>query len=232
MLIESIIKRAKGTTVELDGVTYRFLPSADHDGRHVAEVEDQRHIARLLAITDGFRSADASYTPMTSGVVQEIDGFYFLFRGPQDIQAFQHWALSIPEMTDADPGEFEATLLIDKIAMGDASLGGYPLAPEPTDKMQPEAPSASIPPAPQSTSAASAGNSIMPTDHSQQEAHQEAGLDDAHAAGDGGGGAGGAAADTADDRETLAVRYADRFGHRPNGKWSAEKIAAVLAEQE
>lgn len=231
MLIESIIQRAKGTTVDMDGVSYRFLPSAAHDGRHVAEVEDQRHISRFLAIREGFRPADESFAPMTSGVVQEIDGFYFLMRGPQDIKALAHWAASIPEMIEPNPA-LEDTLLIDKIAMGDASLGGYSLAPDPIPDMQPTSPSASIPPTPEPSLSASADNSIMPTDHSQPEASRVAGPADS-AAGDGGGDVGGVAADTVtEDRETLAVRYADRFGHRPNGRWNAEKIAAALAEEE
>jgi len=45
--IESIIRRAAGSTVILGSNTYRFLPG--DDGRHVAEVEDEGHIEVLLA---------------------------------------------------------------------------------------------------------------------------------------------------------------------------------------
>lgn len=47
MKIESIIRRAAGSTVTLGSKTYRFLP--DDSGRHVAEVEDEGHIDILLA---------------------------------------------------------------------------------------------------------------------------------------------------------------------------------------
>ena len=47
MKIESIIRRAAGSTVKLGSNTYRFLP--DDSGRHVAEVEDEGHVDILLA---------------------------------------------------------------------------------------------------------------------------------------------------------------------------------------
>lgn len=64
MLIESIIRRPKGTHVDLgDGVTYSFLP--DEAGRHVAEVDDDEHIAAFLRISEGYRLARAVKTPKT-----------------------------------------------------------------------------------------------------------------------------------------------------------------------
>lgn len=58
MQIESIIQRHGGTHVELDGVNYHFKP--DQPGQpHIAAVDDERHIERLLSITEGFRAADA-----------------------------------------------------------------------------------------------------------------------------------------------------------------------------
>lgn len=53
--IESIIRRAAGSTVILGSNTYRFLP--DDSGRHVAEVEDDGHIEILLA-NQSFRDVD------------------------------------------------------------------------------------------------------------------------------------------------------------------------------
>lgn len=56
MLIKCNIQRPKGTTVEFDGpsgprsIVYQFLP--DGDGDHVANVEDEDHIERLLAVPD------------------------------------------------------------------------------------------------------------------------------------------------------------------------------------
>lgn len=56
MLIKCNIHRPKGTTVEFDGpagprsIVYQFLPDAEGD--HVANVEDEDHIERLLAVPD------------------------------------------------------------------------------------------------------------------------------------------------------------------------------------
>jgi len=53
MLIESRIRRAKGTRVTLDGTEYHFTPNKD--GVHVADVSNADHIDRFLAVPEGFR---------------------------------------------------------------------------------------------------------------------------------------------------------------------------------
>lgn len=58
MLMECKIKRPGPdfTTVELDGMFYRFKPiDGAVDAAHVAEIEHQPHIDRLLSITEGYR---------------------------------------------------------------------------------------------------------------------------------------------------------------------------------
>lgn len=55
MLIESKIRRANGTRVELDGVLYHFLP--DDTGRHVCEVDNPDHVDIFVAIPEGYRVA-------------------------------------------------------------------------------------------------------------------------------------------------------------------------------
>lgn len=61
MLIESIIKRAGGTEVPMpvegaDDITYHFKPQdGKFDSPHVAEVANEAHAARFLAITEGFK---------------------------------------------------------------------------------------------------------------------------------------------------------------------------------
>lgn len=55
MLIESKIRRAAGTRVDFGTAVYHFLP--DDLGRHVANVEDEGHLSRLLAISEGYRVA-------------------------------------------------------------------------------------------------------------------------------------------------------------------------------
>lgn len=69
MKIESIIKRNPPTEVVLGDTTYKFQP--DDQGRHVAEVTDKHHIARLLSITEGFQLADGD-EKLPKGVQTEL----------------------------------------------------------------------------------------------------------------------------------------------------------------
>ena len=57
MRIESIIQRKKGTTVEMDGETYAFN-STTKEQRHIVDVKNKAHVARFLAIPEGYRVAD------------------------------------------------------------------------------------------------------------------------------------------------------------------------------
>jgi len=50
MLIESHIRRKNGSKISLGKDVYHFSP--DKEGRHVAEVKNEEHIARLLSITE------------------------------------------------------------------------------------------------------------------------------------------------------------------------------------
>lgn len=69
MIIESIIKRDPPTEIDLDGTVYKFKP--DEHGRHVADVTDKRHIARLLSITEGYQLPGDE--PLASDVQAELD---------------------------------------------------------------------------------------------------------------------------------------------------------------
>lgn len=69
MIIESIIKRDPPTEIELDGTVYKFKP--DERGRHVADVTDKHHIARLLSIPEGYQLADDEALPKS--VQAELD---------------------------------------------------------------------------------------------------------------------------------------------------------------
>lgn len=57
MIIESIIKRKAGTTVQLGDITY-FFNETETEPRHLAEVKDEDHIARFLSVKEGFREAE------------------------------------------------------------------------------------------------------------------------------------------------------------------------------
>lgn len=52
MKIESILKRAGGTKVTIEGVEYHF--KADKDGREYAEVSNDSHAAIFLSIPEGY----------------------------------------------------------------------------------------------------------------------------------------------------------------------------------
>ncbi|AYO76437.1 hypothetical protein [Sphingobium yanoikuyae] len=245
MLIESIIKRQLGTKVTLLAGTYHFRANAE--GKHVAEVEDERDIATLLAIKEGFRLADGSILS-TAGDLPVIEGAYFIFRGPQDIEAFHDFVRAIPDM-QAEPGEL--VLLIDKIAAGEANLDGFPLPDPRKVPVSPASLLAGVRAPTELSSPQAPANSIVPN-QADSPGSDTGGLQDT---GDGGAGAaGGAGSDTDEeeedgdeedeeqqappppppsgelDREALAKEYDELIGHRPNGRWSAEKIAAALAE--
>lgn len=55
MLIVSKIERQGGTSVTIGESTYHFTPGKP-GGKHVCEVEEPRHIRRLLSITEGFEA--------------------------------------------------------------------------------------------------------------------------------------------------------------------------------
>jgi hypothetical protein len=61
MKIECILKREGGTTTEVGGVQYHFEPLAD--GAHVAEVAEEAHIDRFLAIPEGYKVYHGKETP-------------------------------------------------------------------------------------------------------------------------------------------------------------------------
>ena len=53
--VESIIRRAKGSTVIIDGREYRFIANPEYDGAHVVEMDDPAHVSRLLRHPEGWR---------------------------------------------------------------------------------------------------------------------------------------------------------------------------------
>ena len=52
MKIECKLKREGGSTIEIGGTTYEFLPDAN--GAHVAEVANTEHAERFLAIPEAY----------------------------------------------------------------------------------------------------------------------------------------------------------------------------------
>lgn len=67
MKIESILKRAKGTIVVLGTQKYHFQPEQP-GGPHVAEVADEGHAERFLAIREGYRAVPSKVAAPTAPV--------------------------------------------------------------------------------------------------------------------------------------------------------------------
>lgn len=65
MEIECILKREGGTVASIDGVSYHFKPNAN--GAHVAEVKDNKHIARFLGIPEGYAIYEPAGGKKTAG---------------------------------------------------------------------------------------------------------------------------------------------------------------------
>lgn len=71
MKIECKLKRDGGSKIDLDNTEYHFAPGAD--GAHVAEVEDDEHVARFLAIPEGYRIYKAALVAEQSEAAQDND---------------------------------------------------------------------------------------------------------------------------------------------------------------
>ena len=81
VIIESIIKRKAGTKIDFPTASYHFKPN--DEGAHVAEVEDEAHIARLLSIPEGYRlyqgiaakpASTETSEPVTPAAAPEVTG--------------------------------------------------------------------------------------------------------------------------------------------------------------
>ena len=102
MKIESIIKRTPPTEVVLGDTTYKFQP--DDQGRHVAEVTETSHIARLLSISEGFKLADDGEKlpkSVATEIVKEVE------ERTQSQQTFQPVDENILKGSTVHPATFE-----------------------------------------------------------------------------------------------------------------------------
>ena len=62
MQIESIIKRAGGSRIDIGGTEYHFKPAKDGEA-HVCEVTNREHAARFLEIKEGYRVFNTDNAP-------------------------------------------------------------------------------------------------------------------------------------------------------------------------
>lgn len=61
MKIECVLRREGGTKADIDGTEYHFEPLAD--GSHVAEIENDEHADRFLAIPEAYKVYRGKDTP-------------------------------------------------------------------------------------------------------------------------------------------------------------------------
>lgn len=64
MKIVCKVVREGGSKVEFPGKTYHFKPDPKHEGLHIAEVDDEAHIERLLSITEAYVALDRIDEPL------------------------------------------------------------------------------------------------------------------------------------------------------------------------
>lgn len=238
MKIESLIRRANGTKVELDDKTYHFKPT-ETDPRHVAEVGVESHAKRLLSITEGYALADGGESPFPvpqqQGAIagsQVHAAQYTLLNG--DIlsldeltsRAFRESGLSIGEWNDLSDedryGHIDTTLgEIQEESKPREQHYDAPDQPEADD--EPEAgtsttivPVADAPPIEGEKTAAEAP--VVETLAVETPAPAAATDNPAPEA-------------TAElDRDELAKLFEAKFGRKPNGKLSARSIQKALEE--
>lgn len=211
MKIESLIKRKKGTQVQLEAPrkVYHFKPEtgvlADP---HVCEVENEGHIRALLKIREGFRPAVGEEAPAAEEQdVRQLNGSSvhdakYTIKGGDTIELSDLVNMAFDD-SGLDEDEWNALVDQERYEYIDTTLRelqeGFKddVAPEATEQTeaaeQPESPEA-----PEAT----------------EEAKPEA------------------KADEPLDRKALVAQFKERFGRAPSNKMKAEEIARALSEKD
>lgn len=224
MKIESIIKRDPPTEVVLGDTTYKFLP--DDKGRHVAEVTDNHHIARLLSIAEGFQLPDDSeklpksvQTELNKELEERTQG------QKPTIQPIDEYVL---KGSTVHPATFdvkgEQVSIEDVIAVAHEESG---MTTAEWNAMPDEARHDLI----DAVLDAMAGEEgpVDPNQTGTAQGNQQG--DKEEAPKDTAAKEGGATDDKApDEREAAAQEYKAKFGSKPHYKWSIEKIREELAK--
>lgn len=239
MKIESLIRRAKGTLVELDDKTYHFKPT-ESDERHLAEVGIESHAKRLLSITEGYALADGGESPFPVPQQQgNIAGSqvhaaqYTLLNGEilsldeLTSRAFKESGLSIGEWNDLSDE--------DRYAQIDTTLGEIMDESEPREKHY-DAPEVGDDADNEQEEQEEPGEVKTITVQPQQEA-PETGDETPPAVTEKPATEPKPAADKSVaeepvelDREALAKLFEAKFNRKPNGKLSARSIQKALEE--
>lgn len=237
--VESIIKRDPPTLVTLGDTHYQF--EVDETGRHVCLVSDHAHLARLLAIPEGYRLALDGAEPAPIAVPQSIAAHDLpapaTFQpiededdGPETLlgsnvhpaiidlgegrtvqlgevvqKAFEASGFSIEQWNDQDEDERYAKIdaMLDALAAEGAILAGVQNADGSVTPLE------DLPHDELSKIATDIG---LPVEGKTTEELVKDIQDEPFLL----------------DREALAKEYEEKFGHRPHGKWSAERILGEL----
>lgn len=238
MKIECILRRDPPAVVTLGSTAYQFKP--DEQGRHVCEVEDTAHLARLLSISEAYRLPDDEPVPMEliPAIVEQTLPTAAAILAPVDENVIK--TSTVHPATFDLGGEEPVTLedvaahALDLSTLTTAEWNGLPdedrhnfidlaledLDESDTDDEDPDAnnepPANTAPPevkpTPETASDSGAGNSNGAESNGGQGATgDEAGKNDA-------------------EREAAAVAYKEKFGVRPHYKWTIEKIAEEMAK--
>jgi hypothetical protein len=222
MKIECILRRTPPTTVILGDTAYQF--QADAQGRHVCDVEDQAHLARLLSISEAYRlPGDAPVPealkpaiaeqalPTAAPTLAPVDETFI--RGstvhpatfdlggaePVDLEDVVAHGLQLSGLTTYEWNSLPAD---DRHTFIDIALDDLD-AREPTEEEPAPAPEAK--PTPETAPVSVAGNSSGAVPSSAPDA-------------------------TDAELEGLRAEYLAKFGKKPHHKFSAEKLRTLLAE--
>lgn len=236
MKIESLIRRAKGTLVELDDKTYHFKPT-ETDARHLAEVGVESHAKRLLSITEGYALADGGESPFPvpqqQGAIagsQVHAAQYTLLNGDTlsldelTSRAFRESGLSIGEWNDLSDedryGHIDTTLgeIMEESKPREQHYDAPEIEEPAVEELEEEPPLTTITP----TEEPPAGDAQpeTPAADAKQTAVADKPVTEKPVA-----------EEPAElDRDELAKQFEAKFGRKPNGKLSARSIQKALEE--
>lgn len=212
MKIESIIKRDPPTEVLLGDTAYKFQP--DSKGRHVCEVTDKAHIARLLSIAEGFQIPDdedapkVAIPPVIDPPVQTVQPTFQPTQDPDVLLG----ADGYPAVIDLGNGKTAdiADVIADAHELSGLTTADWNTLPLEVRTGLIDAVLDALADPEETSSDSNAANDSGPApdvDEAAKKAKQDA-----------------------DEREALALEYKAKFGSKPHYKWTMDKIREELAK--
>lgn len=129
MKIECILIRDGGTHAEIGGVDYHFRPSHEHDGRHVAIVDDPLHAERFISIAEAYRMLpeqdDGEAASADADAVADADAAAEAERTAITAEA-QEQAAAQAAATIANAPDLSLLTRIELVALHEARFGRKP----------------------------------------------------------------------------------------------------------